>query len=90
MSPPTSVLVIGCGLIGTSIALALREHGVDVHLDDVNRSNLELAVSRLGSGAHGVDDSLGHNCPHHVDETSHRTVRSTRRVTFRGAVSSNC
>ena len=49
MSPPSSVLVIGCGLIGTSIALALREHGVDVHLDDVSRANLELAVSR-GAG----------------------------------------
>jgi prephenate dehydrogenase len=44
------VLVIGCGLIGTSIGLALREHGVDVHLDDVSRSNLELAVSR-GAGS---------------------------------------
>ncbi|MGI9084774.1 MAG: prephenate dehydrogenase [Aeromicrobium sp.] len=50
MTPPRSVLVIGCGLIGTSVALALREHDVDVHLDDVNRSNLELAVSR-GAGS---------------------------------------
>jgi prephenate dehydrogenase len=49
MTPPSSVLVIGCGLIGTSIALALREHGVEVHLADVNRANLELAVSR-GAG----------------------------------------
>jgi prephenate dehydrogenase len=50
MKSPQSVLVIGCGLIGTSIALALREHDVDVHLDDVSRSNLELAVSR-GAGS---------------------------------------
>ena len=50
MTPPASVLVIGCGLIGTSIALALREHDVDVHLDDVSRANLELAVSR-GAGS---------------------------------------
>jgi prephenate dehydrogenase len=50
MNPPSSVLVIGCGLIGTSIALALREHDVDVHLDDVSRANLELAVSR-GAGS---------------------------------------
>lgn len=49
MSSPSSVLVIGCGLIGTSIALALREHDVDVHLDDTSRANLELAVSR-GAG----------------------------------------
>lgn len=50
MNRPGSVLVIGCGLIGTSIALALRERDVDVHLDDVSRSNLELAVSR-GAGS---------------------------------------
>ncbi len=50
MNTPESVLVIGCGLIGTSIALALREHGVDVHLEDISRSNLELAVSR-GAGS---------------------------------------
>ena len=50
MKRPGSVLVIGCGLIGTSIALALREHDVDVHLDDVSRANLELAVSR-GAGS---------------------------------------
>ena len=49
MNPPSSVLVIGCGLIGTSIALALRERDIEVHLDDVSRSNLELAVSR-GAG----------------------------------------
>ncbi len=49
MKSPGSVLVIGCGLIGTSIALALREHEVDVHLADVSRTNLELAVSR-GAG----------------------------------------
>jgi prephenate dehydrogenase len=50
MKGPESVLVIGCGLIGTSIGLALREHDVDVHLEDVSRSNLELAVSR-GAGS---------------------------------------
>ncbi|MGH3457106.1 prephenate dehydrogenase [Aeromicrobium sp.] len=54
MTPPASVLVIGCGLIGTSIALALREHGVDVHLDDTSRSNLELAVSRGAGSAEPV------------------------------------
>ena len=49
MKRPESVLVIGCGLIGTSLALALRDQGVDVHLEDVSRSNLELAISR-GAG----------------------------------------
>ncbi len=43
------VLVIGCGLIGTSLALALTEAGVAVHLADVVAANVELAVSR-GAG----------------------------------------
>ncbi|AXT85259.1 prephenate dehydrogenase [Aeromicrobium sp. A1-2] len=48
-APPGPVLVIGCGLIGTSAALALTEAGVEVHLEDIRSSNLELAVSR-GAG----------------------------------------
>ena len=47
--------MIGCGLIGTSIALALREHCVDVHLDDASRANLELAISRGAGTADPVD-----------------------------------
>ncbi len=43
------VLVIGCGLIGTSVALALRSTGIQVHLRDPNEANLALAVS-LGAG----------------------------------------
>ena len=47
------VLVIGCGLIGTSVALALREAGRHVHLEDIHAANIELAVSRgAGSAAH--------------------------------------
>jgi len=44
------VLVIGTGLIGTSIALALRRAGVDVVLEDVNPIALQEAVYR-GAGA---------------------------------------
>ncbi|MEJ7635559.1 prephenate dehydrogenase [Aeromicrobium sp.] len=47
---PGPVLVIGCGLIGTSAALALTESGVVVHLEDIRSANLELAVSR-GAGS---------------------------------------
>ena len=43
------VVVIGCGLIGTSVALALREQGIGVHLDDARPANVEMAVS-LGAG----------------------------------------
>lgn len=44
------VLVIGCGLIGTSLAMALTEQGVAVHLADAVPANVELAVSR-GAGS---------------------------------------
>jgi prephenate dehydrogenase len=43
------VVVIGTGLVGTSIALALREHGAQVLLADRDPANLELAVE-LGAG----------------------------------------
>ena len=45
----SSVLVVGTGLIGTSVALALREHGVDVHLADRDPRAVRLAAE-LGAG----------------------------------------
>ncbi|MCW2877651.1 MAG: Prephenate dehydrogenase-like protein [Sphaerisporangium sp.] len=44
-----SVLVVGTGLIGTSIALALREHGVTVKLADQDPGAVRLA-RELGAG----------------------------------------
>lgn len=55
MSVPEPVLVVGCGLIGTSLALALREHDIDVMLSDVRPENVELAASR-GAGRPGPAD----------------------------------
>ena len=43
------VLVVGAGLLGTSIGLALRRHGVEVWLSDVNQENVRTA-SGLGAG----------------------------------------
>lgn len=43
------VIVVGTGLIGTSIALALRGRGVDVTLSDPDASSLRLACD-LGAG----------------------------------------
>lgn len=43
------VLVIGAGLIGTSIALALRRAGVEVYLEDTDPIQLSTAVA-LGAG----------------------------------------
>jgi prephenate dehydrogenase len=46
------VLVVGAGLLGTSIALALRRRGIDVALRDVSPENLRIAT---GLGAASVD-----------------------------------
>ena len=43
------VLVVGAGLLGTSIGLALRRGGVDVALRDVSGENLRIATG-LGAG----------------------------------------
>jgi prephenate dehydrogenase len=55
---PSPVLIVGCGLIGTSVALALRAHDVEVYLDDARPANVEVAVSR-GAGKPGPIDNPG-------------------------------
>jgi prephenate dehydrogenase len=52
--PPARVLVIGTGLIGTSVALALRARGTDVWLSDVDASAAEVAAG-LGAGTAVAD-----------------------------------
>lgn len=49
--PPTQV--IGCGLIGTSVALALRAQGLDVFLEDADPAVAEAAAAR-GAGTVGT------------------------------------
>jgi prephenate dehydrogenase len=49
MSMPRRVLVAGTGLIGTSIALALRAEGADVWLSDADEATAKLAAD-LGAG----------------------------------------
>ncbi len=49
MISPRRVLVLGTGLIGTSIALALRVRGAGVWLSDANTATAELAAG-LGAG----------------------------------------
>jgi prephenate dehydrogenase len=46
---PASLVVVGTGLIGTSVALALREHGVSVWLADRDGAAARLAAD-LGAG----------------------------------------
>lgn len=50
---PGPVLVVGCGLIGTSVALGVRELGVSVHLQDLDPRNVALAVE-AGAGTDAV------------------------------------
>ena len=52
--PPT--LVVGCGLIGTSVALGLRAQGITVHLSDADPRHVELAVQRGAGAAEPVVD----------------------------------
>jgi prephenate dehydrogenase len=49
MTMPKRVLVAGTGLIGTSIALALREKGTEVWLSDADPATAKLAAD-LGAG----------------------------------------
>ena len=49
------VRIVGAGLLGTSIGLALREHGVDVILDDSSPSGLSLAID-YGAGRRALPD----------------------------------
>jgi prephenate dehydrogenase len=48
-APPGPVLIVGVGLIGTSVGLALRRRGIDVHLTDRNAEHL-AAAAELGAG----------------------------------------
>jgi prephenate dehydrogenase len=52
MSQPQTVQVVGAGLIGTSIALGLRERGLSVFVDDVEPDHVRVAVDR-GAGEGG-------------------------------------
>jgi prephenate dehydrogenase len=49
MNVPARVLVSGTGLIGTSVALALRENGTEVFLSDADPATVKLAAD-LGAG----------------------------------------
>jgi prephenate dehydrogenase len=49
LTPPARVLIVGTGLIGTSMALALRASGADVFLSDSDPAVARLAAD-LGAG----------------------------------------
>lgn len=43
---PVTAQILGCGLIGTSIGMALVEAGWSVHLSDLNPANEEMAAAK--------------------------------------------
>ena len=55
MALKRAVKIVGCGLIGTSIGLRLREKGVEVEVSDSSSTNLELARDLLG-GIQNLED----------------------------------
>lgn len=56
MTGPARVLVVGSGLLGTSLGLALRRHGVAVHLRDADPLVMRAAAAR---GAGTTDPPAG-------------------------------
>jgi prephenate dehydrogenase len=52
------VLIVGTGLIGTSVGLALSSEGLDIVLADHDADNLAAAVE-LGAGRAGEPDDVG-------------------------------
>ena len=54
----SKILVIGAGLIGTSIALGLKTQGVNVFLDDLDLSALEVACTKSGAEKLSADQEL--------------------------------
>ena len=50
-APFPSALIVGAGLIGTSLGLALRNAGADVLFQDSNASNAALANDLVGSAS---------------------------------------
>ncbi|MGH3359107.1 MAG: prephenate dehydrogenase [Nocardioidaceae bacterium] len=51
------VLIVGCGLMGTSVGLALRRRGVEVYLEDLRPSHVQVAESR-GAGSAAAPESV--------------------------------
>ena len=93
---PKRVLVSGTGLIGTSIALALRDKGTEVFLSDADPATAKLAAD-LGAGtvvpelrdAKGIADIAVLAMPRVVRLMAHvetdRTRAQIQHVYLRGA-----
>ncbi|HEX2177070.1 MAG TPA: prephenate dehydrogenase [Nocardioidaceae bacterium] len=78
------VLVIGCGLIGTSVGLALRHRGVPVHLQDkdpqVARTAAERGAGDAAAPAHDVAVVVVAVPPDHVGPIVVEALRAWPRA----------
>ena len=61
-SEPLSIHVIGCGLIGTSIALALQEAGYRVSVQDINPEHVKQAENMGIEATQGASIDLVFVC----------------------------
>jgi prephenate dehydrogenase len=78
--PPGRVGVVGAGLIGTSIGLALSVHGVEVLLADVDPEQVRVAEA-MGAGQPWHDEPVEHvviAVPPHAVAGELRRVQHTR------------
>jgi prephenate dehydrogenase len=80
---PQPVLIVGAGLLGTSLGLALRRHGVEVLLSDLNPEHVRTATA-LGAG-HAYDGERPGLVvvavpPDHVGDEVARALRETDAV----------
>lgn len=78
------VLVVGCGLLGTSLGLALREQGVEVWLEDLDPEHVRTATG-LGAGVPPTERGSAALVvvavpPDHLGEAIAEALRTTRGV----------
>lgn len=87
------MLIVGAGLLGTSIGLALRRHGLDVLLSDINPHNAAIAAG-VGAGVPATPGAepqiivVAVPPDHLADEITRALEGSTAVVTDVGSVKS--
>ena len=80
---PTQVRIVGSGLIGTSIGLALVQHGVSVEMIDSDLASQSLASDLIGGGNVGQPQLVIFALPtNELDEVLNREFKLNPQSTF--------
>ena len=80
---PTQVRIVGAGLIGTSIGLALVQHGVSVEMIDSDPASQSLASDLIGGGNIGQPQLVIFALPtNKLDEVLNREFKLNPQSTF--------